>query len=155
MKGVIFVPNKIIMIQRVQTLFLLGIIICMGVGLAMPLVQLQVDGAVIDMSAFLPIIDKETTIQTFWIGLVLVLNITVAGFSISQFKNRLLQIKLGALISFLSAIGVGLILFLKGDYPAKFDIGIWAIMLALVFNFLANWFIRRDDKLVRDSNRLR
>lgn len=143
------------MIQRVQTLFLLGIIICMGVGLYMPLVQLQVENEIVNMTAFSVIKDGETLIATFWIAIVLVVNIIVAGYSISQFKNRLLQIKLGALISFLSAAGVALILFLKGDYPARFDVGIWAVMLALVFNFFANWFIRRDEKLVRDSDRLR
>ena len=144
------------MIQRLQTLFLLGIIICMGVGLAMPLVQLQIENEIVDMTAFSITKGEETITNTFWIALVLVINALIAMYSISQFKNRLLQIKLGALISFMSAGGVVLILILKGDYPAaRFDVGIWAIMLALVFNFFSNWFIRRDEKLVRDSNRLR
>ena len=143
------------MIQRAQTLFLVGVIICMAVAMAMPLIQLQIDDSIIEMNAFSTVKDGELIIQSFWIGIVLMTVITVSGLSIFQYKNRLLQIKLGALISFFSALAVGLIFLLKGDYPAKLDTGMWAIMTALILNFFANWFIRRDEKLVRDSNRLR
>ena len=143
------------MIQRVQTLFLMAISICMIIAMYTPLIQLSIDGEIVNMNAFLAVVTKDVEIQTFWIGIDLVLVLAVASFSIFQFKNRLLQIKLGALISFLIAAGVGLILFLKGEYPAKFDTGIWLLMASLVFNFFANWFIRRDEKMVRDSDRLR
>lgn len=143
------------MIQRVQSIFLIAIIGCMITALVTPLVQLQVGQEIIDMTAISTTQNGETLIQSFWVGIVILANAIIAGLSIFQYKNRLLQIKLGALISFLSAGAVGLILLLKGDYPARFGIGIWAIMVALIFNFLANWFIRRDEKLVRDSDRLR
>lgn len=143
------------MIQRVQSIFLLAITIAMIAALFVPLVQLQIGDEVVSMTAFS--VDKggETIIQTFWIAIDLVLVAAISIFSIFQFNNRLLQIKLGALISFMIAAGVGLILFLKGDYPAKFDVGIWIVMASLIFNFFANWFIRRDEKLIQDSNRLR
>lgn len=143
------------MIQRIQTLFLLGIVICMIAALFLPLIQLQVDSEVVNMTAFSISKGNELIKQTFWIAILLVATLIVAVISIFQYKNRLLQIKLGALISFLCAASVALVFFMRGDYPAQLDKGVFAIMLALILNFFANWFIRRDEKLVRDSDRLR
>jgi hypothetical protein len=39
----------------------------------------------------------------------------------------------------------------QGDYL----LGFYALIAALIFNALANRFIRRDEKLVRGSDRLR
>jgi hypothetical protein len=36
-----------------------------------------------------------------------------------------------------------------------YGLGLWLPGIAVVCNLLANRFIRRDEKLVRDSNRLR
>ena len=143
------------MIQRIQTIFLVAIIGCLGVALTMPLVHLQVDGQILDMTAFSVKANGETLISTFWIAITLIVTMFIAIVSILKFKNRLLQIKLGALISLLCAVSVGLVFYFRGMYPAKLSVGTFSIMLALVFNFLANWFIRRDQKLVQDSDRLR
>ncbi|MEM9895072.1 MAG: DUF4293 domain-containing protein [Bacteroidota bacterium] len=84
-------------------------------------------------------------------------------FSISQFKNRLTQMKLNALFS-LFAVGT-----LLGSYfyitkaNALFDpvvqgnflVGFFLPIVAMFNNFIANRFIRRDEKLVRSADRIR
>ena len=41
------------------------------------------------------------------------------------------------------------------EYPRQFKLGTMLPMGGLIFNSLANRFIRRDEKLVRDSDRMR
>ena len=86
---------------------------------------------------------------------------TVAFISIQKFENRLLQIKLGALNSLLIA-GSGFaaayfaIHLAKDNHaPGDFGLGLYLPFVAVVCNAIANRFIRRDEKLVRDSDRLR
>jgi hypothetical protein len=80
---------------------------------------------------------------------------------IGKFENRLLQLKLGALNSILMAATIGSGVYfatrlirtnqLAGDY----GLGLWLPAVAMISNVIANRFIRRDEKLVRDSDRLR
>ena len=78
----------------------------------------------------------------------------------SQYKNRLQQQALCAVNSLLLMIVMGLILYrtlyLGKEYgnPAdqgSFLPGFYAIIGALFANGLANRFIRRDEKLVKES----
>lgn len=100
---------------------------------------------------------------TFYISILALVIALVAMYSIFQYKNRLLQIKLGALISFLLlAIMITMIYFvMQGEkmiLPNQRGEYLWAFylpMAALLFNFLANRFIRRDEKLVRSADRIR
>jgi ABC-type iron transport system FetAB permease component len=87
----------------------------------------------------------------------------VAMFSIFQYTNRLRQIQFGALNSLIIAGAMFLTLYFiwnaekmvlpseKGVYNNAF----YLFPVALILNSLANRFIRRDEKLVRDSDRLR
>jgi hypothetical protein len=68
--------------------------------------------------------------------------------------------KLGALNSLLLA-GTILSAFIfsnqltKEFHGGQLGLGLWLPGIAVLCNLLANRFIRRDEKLVRDSNRLR
>jgi len=162
------------MIQRIQTLFLLGIIGCMGAYIYLPIWEkISQDGVqkmTLDAFGF-----KTWTLnhQGGWdllshqfpyilaIGSVLVIIVTI--YSIFQYKNRLTQIKLGALIALLVMITVGFSVYIllknemnfnegmKGNYK----IGFFIPLAALIFNSLANRFIRRDEKLVKSVDRIR
>ena len=87
----------------------------------------------------------------------------VALISISKYKNRLTQIKLGALNSLLIAGAMGTSLYFTMNSekiidPAvqgSYQIGFFMPVAALIFNLIANRFIRRDEKLVRSVDRLR
>jgi divalent metal cation (Fe/Co/Zn/Cd) transporter len=87
----------------------------------------------------------------------------VAFVSIFQFKNRLLQMKIGSLNTLLIAAGIAAIVILSktgenlfnptltGNFGLAFYLGI----LALILNIIANRFILRDEKLVRSVDRIR
>ncbi len=86
---------------------------------------------------------------------------TIAVIEIGKFENRMLQLKLGALNSLLMMGSLGTAVFfatqlIKSNQMAgNYDIGLYLPFVAMVSNMIANFFIRKDEKLVRDSDRLR
>jgi hypothetical protein len=166
------------MIQRVQSLFLLGVSICMLLVLFFPIWEKTAadtqEWAVLDAYTLVhtrvDALDngqqEEVVVNerpTFFIAILAVIAAGVAFYEIFQYKNRLTQIKLGALNSLLMAGTLGVALYftyqgeqffepqLKGSYRA----GMFMPMIALVLNLLANRFIRRDEMLVRSVDRIR
>jgi Na+-transporting NADH:ubiquinone oxidoreductase subunit NqrE len=100
---------------------------------------------------------------TFYIAILVVASALVAFYSISRFKNRLLQIKLGALNSLLMAGVLGLTLWISRQGEEIFaqpqygtySLGLYLPIVAMICNILANRFIRRDENLVRSADRMR
>ena len=90
---------------------------------------------------------------------LIIASITLAIIEIGRFKNRLLQLKLGALNALFLAASMGTGLYfayeLHGKFGGAFGFGLWLPFGAVLANFLSNQFIKRDEKLVRDSDRLR
>ena len=88
--------------------------------------------------------------------------ITMAIIEITKYKNRMTQMKIGALNSFF-LVGVILASFYFSTTLMKslnaggggYGLGMWLPGVAVLCNLLANRFIRKDEKLVRDSSRLR
>lgn len=104
------------------------------------------------------------TKQTFIIAILAILAACIAMYSIFQYKNRLTQMKLGALNSLLMAATLGFSLFfasqwgekmLNPEVPGVYKIGFFFPAFGLIFNVLSNRFIRRDEKLVRSVDRIR
>ena len=103
------------------------------------------------------------TQPTIAISILAVLSALVMFWSISRYKNRLTQVKLNALFSLLSA-GTFIAIYLYiSKANALFDPTIFGTFLvsfylpivAMLNNFLANRFIRRDEKLVKSMDRIR
>jgi hypothetical protein len=93
-------------------------------------------------------------------AILAVASITLSIIEIGRYRNRMLQMKLGALNSlFLAGTILSGFLFanqLTNEFHGgSFGLGLWLPGIAVLCNLLANFFIRRDEKLVRDSNRLR
>lgn len=85
---------------------------------------------------------------------------TLAFVEIGKYKDRLLQMKLGALNSLFMAGTIGAaVLFANQMFETfkggSYGLGLWVPGVAVICNLVANRFIRRDEKLVRDSERLR
>ena len=163
------------MIQRIQTIFLFLVAACMIVYLFFPLWQ-KVDGEVYEVvtinafqlvyesydpeSAERSLISEKSTIA---ISILAIMAAGVALFSIFQYHDRLRQIKLGALNSLLMAgvVGSSFYFILKAEkmlgigQQGQYLFGFYLGMVALLFNSLANRFIRKDEKLVRESDRIR
>ena len=88
----------------------------------------------------------------------------LAGMSISLFKNRAKQIQLtniAVLLNILFILGVLFVYvpFIEKKTGIKPDfangIGIYLPIVSLMFLVLANRAIKRDEKLIRSSDRLR
>lgn len=98
------------------------------------------------------------SLPLFLIQLVIVL---LAIFTLFKFKKRPMQLRLNQLNIFLNVILVGGIFFfstmVENKVGAKPDFGIGTILplISIIMLFLANNFIRKDEKLIRSADRLR
>ncbi len=162
------------MIQRIQTVFLFLVGVIMIATLFLPLWSKLDTSAqeVVNLNAFELVYSSygesgtETvmaTSDTYIVSILAILSAAVAFFSIFQFKNRLTQIKLGALNSLVMGGCLGMTYYYstKGDQLLSpetigdFQMGFYVIAAALFFNSLANRFIRKDDRLVKSADRIR
>ncbi|RAW03023.1 DUF4293 domain-containing protein [Pseudochryseolinea flava] len=155
--------------QRIQTLFLIVVIASLVGSLLMPIWASQVSESKTHLLyAFHYSIKEKTatgdTLTTAYLpyaltACLMVAAITLAIIEIGRYKNRLLQLKLGALNSLFIAGAMASALYfsyqLHGQLGGAFGFGLWLPFGAVISNFLSNQFIRRDEKLVRDSDRLR
>jgi len=99
----------------------------------------------------------------FYIPGIIMLCCGLAVYSIFSYRNRLTQIKIGTLNSFLTSLLIFFFLYqtfyqeiyLNIDDQISFLISFYLIFLAIFFNFLSNRFIRKDELLVRESERIR
>lgn len=155
--------------QRIQTVYLLLAIISMAAMLFLALWTKDAGDSLYELNAFRSRISSEGSMEnaTYFpvilIAVTAILSIAISAFEIFQYKNRLTQMKLGALNSLIMSLSLGLAVFfiynaekswhpeLKGSY----QIGMFMPAFALIFNMLANRFIRRDERLVRSVDRLR
>jgi hypothetical protein len=163
------------MIQRIQTIFLFLVAVCMIVYLFFPLWQ-KVDAEVnevVTINAFQMVYESynpetgdRTLISeksTIVISILAVVAAAISLFSIFQYHDRLKQIKLGALNSLIMAgvVGSSFYFILKAEkmlsvmQQGQYLFGFYLGMGALLLNSIANRFIRKDEKLVRESDRIR
>ncbi|QJD78304.1 DUF4293 domain-containing protein [Spirosoma rhododendri] len=169
------------MIQRVQSIFLVLITICMVVALANPIwvkmgrqspeiAQLTAleysQQQVVAPQAGLPQqLAPATAVTPVWyLALLIAIVGVISLYAVFQYRNRLTQTALCAVNAIMLTAIMGIVLYRtlymgksygnpgdQGDYLP----GFYALIAALIFNALANRFIRRDEKLVRGSDRLR
>tara|TARA_B100001029_G_C15050995_1_gene450716 strand:+ start:219 stop:704 length:486 start_codon:yes stop_codon:yes gene_type:complete len=161
------------MIQRIQTLFLILYIVALVFTFFFPVWQKislndETNSIEIIVTGYISGVDfnnGDTSVlyDNFIISGLVIISCIVAAFSIFSYKNRLNQIKLGALNSFITSVLIIYFLyeiFYNAQYinindKISFLISFYLIFLAIFFNFLANRFIRKDELLVRESERIR
>ena len=160
------------MIQRIQTILLFLFILTLTSTFFFPVwqkiemkdaesVDIMVTGYV--SSALLDDGNEGIVYDYFYISGILILCCLLAIYSIFSYKNRLTQIKIGTANSMLTSSVVFFFLyqiFYHDVYQnindkISFLISFYLIFLAMFFNFLSNRFIRKDDLLVRESERIR
>jgi len=161
------------MIQRIQTLFLIlfiGSIITtfffpawqkIEMGDNNEKVKIIVTGS-ISSTNFIEN-DKIIIYDHFYISGTLIICCLLALYSIFSYKNRLTQIKIGTINSLFTSLVIFYFLyevFYNEKYidindKISFLISFYLIFLAIFFNFLSNRFIRKDELLVSESNRIR
>lgn len=145
------------MIQRIQTIFLLLAGGAFGALFALPFASTtspETEGIFSD--SVYNVMDNPALLALAVIGIL----ITVIA--IFSFNKRPVQMKLGylgmvvailipvvALLYFSSQVGQ------LADQPTADELGMFVPGLALIFFLLANYFIKKDDKLVKSMDRLR
>ena len=152
--------------QRVQTIFLSLVILCLVASIFFP-IWMFADGTAIAHKLYplhySTIEDGELTTNYFPYSITAILSIaasTLAFIQIGKYKNRMLQMKLGALNSLILVGVIGASVYLASQLVNQFQGGTYGFGLylpgaAVIFNLIANRFIRRDEKLVRDADRIR
>jgi|TARA_B110000046_G_scaffold169683_1_gene188977 hypothetical protein len=162
------------MIQRVQSIFLAMAALAMGLMLFFPLWQkasadpqevATLDAFYLTYEVLGPPTESNQEIlkNTFYIALLGSLSAALSLYSISQYKNRLRQIQLGALNSLVIGITLGVLMYfifkaeilLEPTQQGNYLFGFYLPLASLFCNFAANRFIRKDEKLVKSMNRIR
>ena len=89
-----------------------------------------------------------------YLRLLLLSSSLLAIFAIFQYKNRSRQ----RLISSLSRLMITffyiiILLFYKEDFD--FEIGLFLCIIPFILLFIASYFVKKDEKLIKDSYRIR
>ncbi|MCW3167572.1 DUF4293 domain-containing protein [Chryseobacterium sp. 09-1422] len=129
------------MLQRIQTIWILLSVLAAAF--------LYITGQDVEVFGNTPIISISS--------IVLVL---IGAFSLFSFKNRKRQIMLNNISIIINALLIGILVYwmqnLSGgiDFPEK---GIEPVfpLIAVICLFLANVFIKKDERLVKSVDRLR
>jgi len=157
------------MIQRIQTIFLIIVAAAMFSMLFIPIwgKTSPETGEVMEITAMQLSYTQDgkpmETMNTMYSAVLAVLSSILAVGSIFSYRNRLKQIKLNFANALVISviIGINVYLVFQGDVlfdeerPGSPGFGFFMPAVALVFNSLANRFIRRDEKMVRSADRLR
>ncbi len=155
------------MLQRVQSVLLLLTALALGVFLGTnsfvkaigPSEKVVVNPYhVFHQTGNLASFNKDIYYVAVLGGLALILTI----FTIFQYKNRIRQMLFVALNSLLIGAALAITVYhiqtdaIKlGSGEGTYGIGMWAAFVALAANWLANRFIKKDEKLVKDADRMR
>ncbi len=159
------------MLQRIQSVFLFMVVVFGVMTLLLPIAGFTGE---MNMLRFYLYSVEELSPAPFgdatsafgrWFTLPLALGqfliILIAFITIFQYKRRMLQIRLNLLNIFLNVLLIGGIFYYvnlletASGVTADYQIATIFPLLSLVMIFLANHFIRKDEKLIRSSNRLR
>lgn len=143
------------MLQRIQSIFLfLAAGSCFGLfGLDAADTPAPVADSDLFADGSYTVYDEPALIGAFALAGVILL------ITIFLFRNRPLQTKLTfagiAVVAFAVGYGVYELFTDSAASLATPDVGVALPVLAIVFSFLAQRFIKKDEKLVRSADRLR
>ena len=128
------------MIQRIQSVFMFFTII--SVGMIMYKVPVLANGEEVMMLG-----------DFMWAQILAFITMFLIVYSIFQFKNRNKQLLLNQFSKLSLSISFFIIFIQKGDMlPAK---GLFLFILPYILLIIANWFIKKDEKLVKSADRIR
>jgi hypothetical protein len=152
--------------QRKQTIFLGITVVCLVLMNFFPIwVAVEGETQKILTSFSYSVLSTGETVSSFYpyvlCAVLAIAAATIAVIEIGKFENRLLQLKLAALNSLLMAGTIGSAVYFatslikSNQIGGSYGIGLYLPAVAMISNMIANRFIRKDERLVRDSNRIR
>ena len=162
------------MIQRIQTLFIIGISALMMITIFVPFWQseaIEKTTGIAGMAHLDPIAihfiansqaSMENKGDTYYLAALAMLASLTAMFAMFQYRNRKLQTKL-CLFNYLILIGLEGSYFIAIDKAqiifevsnTSFDTGFFLPLVAIVFNFFALRYIKKDEDLIKSVDRIR
>lgn len=136
------------MLQRIQSLYLIGAIICSGILPFWFYLWKDSNGISVYFASHL------------LIAVLFGFSTALSILSISSYKKRQQQFVVGLFNIVLNVILLGLLVFYSLMLPGEYDIsekgiGLILPLFTIVFLVLANRAVKRDEKLVKSSNRIR
>lgn len=147
--------------QRIQTVFLGIAAIALIVALVQPLWEGRAGEEKIVLTPFYLVQSGQYAYYPYALTAVLaVAGLTLTLLTIKRYDNRMVQMKLGLFNTLiLTGVMICIVVFvvqLNKQYPlSQNGLAMYFVFAAVVCNWLAVRFIRRDEKLVKDSERLR
>lgn len=156
------------MIQRIQSIYLALVFIIIAIFSFLPLVLFNVGDQLFIMNVFrfegVENMSFVASLPNIWpLALLTAIMGILSLLSIFRYKNRQQQLKLN-MLNMLFNFGLLIGIFLYADNVAKitevgdkvnYDIGAYFPIVTVVLLIVANRNIRKDEKLVKASDRLR
>lgn len=152
------------MIQRIQTIFLLLAALFMGATTFFPLFEISFGEIILKLFSLNIGVDYATWgIFTWVIFTFAVFTAILPLINIFLYKMRKLQISIALLTAFfivayyvIALVSLNIYLDrIPTSYTLNIQIGIIFPVIALIFDLLAVWKIKKDEKLVRSLDRIR
>ena len=152
------------MIQRVQSIYIILSILVVFISSLFPFVELDFNGRILELGAFGWGLENDQTPKEldnypYFIGYFL--SISLGILMLFKFKNRKTQLSLGKANYFVLLItliymflSVSSLNFEELSKPV-YGIGLYLLVSAIPFVFLANRGIKNDEKLIKSLDRLR
>lgn len=155
------------MLQRIQSVYLFLVFVFAGLFAVLPLAHFSGD------TPFIPLrimqysnFFSETAFNPVWQGVLLIItwaiSLLLTVFMTSQYRNRLLQVKLGKLNILIHVVLILLTFFFIDGLRSQLDAiaysygaGVVFPVISLVFILMANKAIKKDESLVRSADRIR
>ena len=135
------------MIQRVQSLFFFFSAVCsVTIVYAFPVLQ--------DESTDYLLTDFTYATSSY----LMFLSAALSVFAIFQFKNRKKQQLIASVARLMITIAFLLVVFLhqeEGVEEKAFGIGLFLFFIPYLTLFLAGYFVKKDEKLVKSADRVR
>jgi len=152
------------MIQRVQTLYLLGASILLGLMLKLPIASFLIEGEKYNLlsNAFVSSLDATNIIfNTYPLAILIFVSAMIAFIAIFFFKKRKLQMRI-VLFDIVITLGIYVLIYyyyLQAsavkelvyvfNYPVLFP------LISAFLMFMAFRGIRRDEMIIQSLNRIR
>ena len=158
-KKTIFAQNYKIMIQRIQTVYLLISAILVGLLFLLPFAEIAKDGAVYLFNYKGIVLNGTLKENGFAISGLIGIILALHGVAILQFKNRIRQIRI-IVFTILLLIGLfGMFFFFTyytfSDAQVSFKISMVFPLIAIILDYLAIRAIGKDEALIRSIDRIR
>ena len=150
------------MIQRIQTIFLFLVVVLLVTFNFLPYWQSNVGDITLLTYAY-QFTEGENLVLEFGLYTAVAalsgIGALIALIEIFMFKNRVLQMMMSVINSFVLMITIGLMAYfiyeLQKSHLGKFEPGAFTLAMAMFMNILARRFIQKDENLVRSVDRIR